>query len=79
MLSLISDARATEVVLAAATDPRSDIRSAGLVALANCSRSSGEPLATQALYDPDDRVREAAIECLAELGGLPAGMRWRIS
>ena len=69
MLSLISDARATEVVLTAAKDRRSDIRRAGLVALGAVHDRRGEPLAIQALDDPDDRVRQAAIECLAELGG----------
>ncbi len=43
------------------------------IALGTIHDRRGEPLATRALGDPEDRVREAAIECLAELGGRPAG------
>ena len=69
MVSLMSDARSADVVLGAAEHPRSDIRRAALVALGTLHDRRGEPLAIHALDDQDDRVREAAIECLAELGG----------
>jgi hypothetical protein len=72
MLSLIGDARAADVVLGAAMHARSDIRGAGLISLGTLRDRRGEPIAVQALGDADDRVRAAAIECLAELGGSAA-------
>jgi hypothetical protein len=69
MLSLISDARSADVVLGAAEHPRPEIRGAGLVAVGALHDRRGERLAIQAMGNPDDLVRAAAIECLAELGG----------
>ncbi len=72
MLGDIDDARALDVVLAAARNPSAEIRRAALNSLGAIGDPRGVPVAIDALADPTDRVRWSAIGCLAELGGQEA-------
>jgi hypothetical protein len=68
MLGTIDDRRAVPVLLEAARHPNADVRGAALSSLGWAADDRGLQAAIHRLDDDDDRVRRAAIECLAELG-----------